>query len=351
MSSLQNLVKLFESKDPEFDINKLAISDPYLSEDNDAQYNTYIVIKPKDALSGYLGTKTFPYNRKDLGILFHQIKPMIDLRGITEVAPLIHAINNQYGLTLFADEVEITEISLENGVTVKAKATNYEYIGQVTFHHALPLIKTKEIQLDGFKYPEETNRAFASIYGLNLGELQYNVIKTYREHQPFNREFLAKILSSLSNDKWVVDSTPAEYNLYQAEIEKVEEKEELGIVTRFVTIKLNTELSTALSQYLTLTTKYKKATLSETCKQVFDDRLRLYQPYVKLDQANVTQVNELLVQKNIPESIDRQWTIVYNGRTSQLPEVFTHLVCQDTENLCILMNGYDKTKPVMVFSY
>lgn len=355
MSSKQKLIQLFKNSDPDFDIEKLSISLPYPLEQRNDGNNTTVVIKVKDTLSGYMGNKSYNYHRKNLATLFQQIVPVMDLRNVNTPTDVIRVIENQFGLQLFESEFTITQPSLENGVTLTANESNYEYIGSITFKHALPLSKVTNITLNGFNYPtKDTNKIFASIYSRNIDMIKSMYFRLLKDGDRVDNKVFAKILSFYTGNRWDINLARSEYNLTNAVVTSLVSTVDQTTETHIVKIKLDPDMCSNLSGELDFKFSFTTGRLPVGGEYDFStnaiDLIKLPK-YKVITNEEANELNRLLATKGSNGIVTTKYTIVYHGDTLEVPLPYLNLVTQPTTKVCILLNGYDTKALPFVFSY
>lgn len=356
MSSKAKIIELFKNSDPDFDITKLSISDPFLIEANDLNHNTGVVLKSNGLESGYMGSKTYTYFRISLNELFVRIIPVLDFTDIKTFDDAILAINEKFGLVLSKED--FVENQPTNGKFVlKAKPTNYQYIDSVTFTHALPLDKTKQLTINGFTYPSKVSFIKASIYSRNLPVIDslylFNVSATDNVVNPLT----AKLLKLASNNNWVVDVNRTEYNLYNAVLKSAIKTTDQGVVTNTLSIVLDSTYCTNMDGELEINVSYNEDDIIPTSTIDYSryvSNLKQLPTHLDLnvDEDTVNDINNVLKSSNVKDRVDEDWTIVYNGKVSDVPAGYVDLIAQNTTHVCIIIDGYQPgtVKPI-VLSY
>lgn len=354
MSSKEKLLKLFQEKDKDFDVEKLTVSKPFASAEGEGKYNTSVVIKPKVGMINYLGSKTISYNRANLENLFYGITPRLDFSNIETKEQCIVAINNKFGLDFDISDFKVELLGSTVGARIEATDENYEYFGQVTFIAATDLDKILEINLEGFSGPEAlpSDKIQGVLYGLNLGLLNYNIFKTITDDASIVKDtLLQRILNEVASEDWVNVQSLANYNTYGLKVVEINDTDFETEIDRFITLEFDDAYNGNFGKYLMLHTRIVKARLSETCMKIFDGKLRGYDSYLRLNETTASTINEILETQGVKDRVTKDHTIVYNGPVENLPSVYLPYVSQNTTDLCIIMNGFDKDSVPMVLSY
>lgn len=352
MSSKQKLIELFKTSDPDFDITKLHISNPFQIELNNEGHNTGVIIKPNDADSGYIGNKRYTYYRKDLRILFNQILPNFDFTNIQTHEQAIEAINSRFGLAIDPTEFEDYEPSVANGYFLTPKENNYEYTGSILFKHATALSKTKRLVLAGFNYPSSAiERIQASVYSRNLDTFLSYYLTNLNVGDTISTQLFARILNLITVDTWDYLSNPYAYNTYNAIVSGININEESSLMT--IKIALDNTYSTKIAGELIFTVPIGSLVIPQSAKINFTGVAGLLDlpTWGQPSPEEVNLLNNTLSSRDVTQSVTSQWTIVYHGLVEECPDVYLPLVSLDTENICILINGYDTKQLPVIISY
>lgn len=355
MSSKQKLISLFQASDVDFDITKLVLSDPYPIEETAEQHNTGVVIKASPTETGYVGVVNYTYYRIPLDKLFKGVKPRIDLRDIKTHADAIRRINNRFGLEIVADEFEESNPTIENGYTLKAKATNYEYVGEIHFEHAIPLRTTKKRILDGFKYPDDNSDLIqGTVYSNSLQPTELLYLYSLKQGDVITSQLFASLLSHVTTDGWLAVAPKSEFNIYNSVVESVDKAAKDGVETVTVTIKLNPEHCSNIAGKLMLKSVINVDELPNTIGKEYTalrDTLSKLSSNTRLSDETVSELNDGLISLDLDTRVSNEYTVVYNGQVSKLPSLFVNYVYNDAFNIAILINGFDDAARPVVLAY
>lgn len=353
MKSLNRLIELFKQSDPQFDIEKLAISAPHAIAVNDKGHNTQIVIKPRDINSGYIGNKTWTYERIDLGTLFLQIIPLLDLRNVTTHEQAVKLINDRFNLDIVADEFIENTPSVEDGYRLVPKAENYEYVGQILFKHALPLSGANRFVLMGFNYPSDTKTLIqAKMYSANLDTIESAYLAHVQEGENVATSILTRLMNFWTTDTWVNNSMSADYNLYGATVKSHEQVVSGDVKHHTLKITLSKECANMSGEFIFRF----KSPLTENTTAVTDfttshDALQVLPKYKVLTKTEIDALNNLFVLFNLDTTVTNQYTIVYNGSFNEMPDAYLPHVVLAKENVCVVVNGFEPDSLPLILSY
>lgn len=356
MSSKNKLIELFKLSDLEFDITKLSLSLPYPIEENRDGHNTGVVIRASTLESGYIGNKIFTYYRKSLETLFFKVKPSLDLRNAETFEDAIDLVNARFGLELDPAEFVKTSVSVENGFLLKPTADNYEYIGEITFTHALPLSTVVKDRIDGFTYPsEDTARIQGSIYSRNTDNVTSVYFTTLAQGDSVATDVAARLISYYTRDTWVISEEPSEFNLKGAAVKSITKDTEVNDAEAVdLVISLDRNYCTNVAEELHFSTYLTKNVYPVTAKTDFSTARNLLSSlslFSRLKPPAVEALNNLFTAAALPVEVSGDYTVVYNGLTSQVPDLYLSLVNASSTNIIILVNGFNTQVPPVVLAY
>lgn len=354
------ILSLLKEQNPKIkdyiDKNLIKISDPvdipYMEND---KVNTLIFIKSNS--DQLIGGKTFKYYRQPLDKFFNGIPIQFDFNLVKTHEDIIDFINKKYGTSFDVNEFNTVEI--QGGMTsfiLSAKSTNYLYTGGVDVHHAFDLNDLDELQIehvDVVKQPKGklNGNLYSRLY--NFSDVAY--FKNLVENKElYDTVELANLLRLKTNDNWINLSTPSAFNTFGAVVESVSETFKLG--NRYfkeIKIKLDTKLCTNFYKSLSFIVfvsdnkvKQPSVNVDKLLNKITNTDFSDYkESLMKLVKGNLGQAGNILINQLFSNQLpSKKFTVLYNGSSDRLPEVYEDYVVFDTSRIAILSLSDDVNK-------
>lgn len=340
MLSKDKFIELCNQSKLGLDISKLTITEPQpLKVVTENGNNTIVRIKANALSHGFTGSKSFTYTRLDLSRLFYGISTTLDCTKYVTFETALKAIDDVYQLGFEAEDFEVHMPTVETGFVLTPKATNYQYIGSVTFRHAVDLNNISTNTIDGFTYPGTGfNKVDASLLSKRLNGSDSAYIALLNKNEPISYEALSRIFNTVTTYSWSISPEPQDYNLFDIKVKDVFHETYGDGISTTVVFSLSTLLNTNIAGDITIKGIYPtKLPLGITKR--FTESSKLLLTFVKgqyLSTEQKDKLNAVLKQKQVEEAASELYSVVYNGTLSELPEHLERHITQDTPRICIL---------------